>query len=129
MLKKDKLNIYQIYFDTSKMEYDVIKTQISNTTPDVQYKELCRLLDATGYEVIDYNDDIAMVVDDNGFFKSSNPIFKVQCEDGSVVNLAGKILFVRNEYNEYSVDFTSITAEDIFKLRISLEIKLLGMTR
>lgn len=129
MIIEDKLKVYSIYFNTLNMKYEVETTYVNNSSPDTQYNELCQLLDATGYDVVDYNNDIAMVVDDNGFFKHSYPVFEVLCEDGTSVKLVGKILFVRNQYNEYSVDFTSIKAEDIFKLRISLNIKLLGMTK
>ncbi|WP_342441507.1 hypothetical protein MHB65_20085 [Lysinibacillus sp. FSL K6-0075] len=43
--------------------------------------------------------------------------------------LAGRLLFVRNIENEFSVDIESIMYEDIFNLRTNLQIQLIGVTK
>lgn len=92
------------------------------------YERLCEILGCESIEFIDFNDEIVMIVDELGKFKKMNPIFKVKTDYGEYVELAGKILFARNIYNEFSTDIGSIKYEDIFNLRLNLDIQLLGMT-
>lgn len=49
-----------------------------------------------GYDVLDYSDEIAIFVDDQGFFKEGLSVFEIESIDGDVNKLAGKLLFVRN---------------------------------
>lgn len=90
---------------------------------------MIRLLNSDGLDVIDYNDEIAILVDDRGFEKQNKPVFEVVVEDDIKVQLTGKMLFVRNVYNEFSTDFGSITFEDITHLRNKLQISLVGVIR
>lgn len=85
------------------------------------------MLDAEGLDVVDYNEDIAILVDDRGFEKQNNSIFEVITEDNIPLQLAGGILFVRNVYNEESTDFGSITTEDVNHLKNHLQISLKGI--
>jgi len=121
------MNVYAINFNTKtfKIEADIHEIEYSNL--DEQYAKLVELLNAEGLDVIDYNDDIAILVDDKGFEKKSNPIFEVKTEDNISCQLAGKLLFVRNIYNEESTDFGSITAQDVFHLKNNLLIALTGL--
>ena len=121
------MNVYAINFNTKtfKIEADVHKIEYSNL--DEQYEKLVKLLNAEGLDVVDYNDDIAILVDDKGFEKQYNPIFEVITEDNIAIQLSGKILFVRNIYNEESTDFGGVTDEDIFYLKNNLQISLKGL--
>jgi len=121
------MNVYAINFntDTFKIEADVHGIEYSNL--DEQYDRLVELLNAEGLDVVDYNVDIAILVDDRGFKKKNNPIFEVKTEDNILCQLAGKLLFVRNIYNSESTDFGSVTAQDIFHLRDNLHITLKGL--
>lgn len=124
-----KLKVYILDFDTKAMRLIANVAEISNDNPDIQYDGLCNLLGADGFDVIDYNDDLAIVVEDKGFYRSYNPVFELELGYGGTVKVAGRILFLKNQYNEFSVDLTSITYEDIFYLRRSLDIKLVGMVK
>lgn len=121
-----QLKLYYIDFPENKMQYDVGKVMINNDNLDVQNDEICRLLNADSYDIADYNDDIAILVDDAGFYKSGLPVWQITTSDGHDLQLIGKLLFVRNVETEYSTDFASITAEDVFNFRIGLNIELLG---
>ncbi|QFG01283.1 hypothetical protein PB01_20855 (plasmid) [Psychrobacillus glaciei] len=121
------MNVYAINFNTKtfKIEADVHEIEYNNL--DEQYEKLVELLNAEGLDVIDYNDDIAILVDDRGFEKKNNPVFEVKTEDNISCQLAGKLLFVRNIYNEESTDFGSITPQDVFHLKNNLLIALTGV--
>lgn len=88
-----------------------------------------KLLNSEGLDVQDYNDDIAILVDDRGFEKQNNPVFEVITEDNLTLQLAGRLLFVRNIYNEESTDSGSVTMEDVFYLKNHLHIKLKGILK
>lgn len=124
---QNPMNVYAINFntDTFKIEADVHGIEYSNL--DEQYDILVELLNAEGLDVVDYNEDIAILVDDRGFEKKNNPIFEVKTEDNISCQLAGKLLFVRNIYNPESTDFGSVTAKDILHLRNNLQITLKGL--
>ena len=121
------MQIYAINFnlETLKIEADLHEIQYDNS--DEQYDQLLKLLNSDGLEVLDYNDEIAILVDDRGFEKKNNPVFEVVTEDNIKSQLAGKVLFVRNIYNEYSTDFGSITLEDVTNLKNNLKISLMGV--
>ncbi|MCM3358678.1 hypothetical protein [Psychrobacillus sp. MER TA 171] len=121
------MKAYAINFnlDTFTIEADIYQIKYSNF--DEQYEKLLELLNAEGLDVVDFNNDIAMLVDDRGFEKQNNPVFEVITEDNIVCQLAGKIIFVRNIYNKESTDFGSITSEDVIYLKNNLRIVLKGL--
>lgn len=123
------LQAYLLYFDmdTLKIQAEVLK--IENSLPEDLDSQINQVLNSIGYEYYDYNDEIAILVDDQGLFKSGNPVFEIVSEYGDYSKLAGRLLFVRNVENENSVDIGSIKYEDIFKLRTKLKIQLVGMTK
>lgn len=123
------MQVYIVNFNTDvlKVEADVVTFEYQSS--DDQYENLLEILEADGIDILDYNDEIAILVDDLGFQKSNNPIYQLVLEDGHTVQLAGKLLFARNIYNEYSTDWGSITKEDVFHLRRLLNIQILGTVR
>ena len=119
---------YLLYFDTEIMKIQAEVLQLSATHNNLDH-EITRLLQSSGYEFYDYSDEIAIIVDDRGFDKMNNPVFEIVSAFGDKVQLAGRLLFVRNIENEFSTDIGSIKYEDIFNLRLNLDIKLIGMTK
>lgn len=122
------MKFYVISFDTNlfKMNAEVIK--IDSVINDI-YDELSIIIESDSLEFVDFNNEIVMVIDEQGKFKKDNPVFRIVTDDGITLDLAGKILFARNFENEFSTDIGGIKAEDIFHLRNNLNIQLLGVTR
>lgn len=121
------MKVYAINFNTETFKIEANVHEIEYSNLDEQYENLVKLLNAEGLDVVDYNDDIAILVDDRGLEKQYNPVFEVVTEDNIACQLSGKILFVRNIYNEESTDFGSVTPEDIFYLKNNLRITLKGL--
>lgn len=121
------MKFYVISFDTNlyKMKAEVIK--VNPSINDI-YDELSIIIESDSLEFVDFNNEIVMVIDEQGKFKKNNPVFRIKTDDGITLDLAGKILFARNIENEFSTDIGSIKHEDIFNLRLNLDIKLIGMT-
>lgn len=123
------IQAYLLYFNTNIMKIQAEVIHLNNENSDILSAELKKHLNASGYDFIDYSKDIAIIIDDHGFEKELNPVFEVVSDYGDVNQLAGKLLFVRNIENKFSVDIGSIKYEDIFSLRINLSIKLIGITK
>lgn len=123
------MKLYVVNFNTEQFKVEADVVTISYHSFDDQYQKILEVLDAEGIDVLDYDEDIAILVDDIGFTKPNNPIYRIVTGDGISCELAGKLVFVRNIYNENSTDFGSITYEDIFNLRRLLAIKIIGVVR
>lgn len=123
------IQAYLLYFDTQTIKIQADVLQLQNQTEEMLNHEINQTLQANGYEFYDYSDDIAILVDDRGFEKKLNPIFEITSTYGDVNHLAGRLLFVRNVESEFSVGIDSIKKEDIFNLRLNLDIRLIGMTK
>lgn len=123
------MKVYTVYLDTdtTKMNAEVI--EITAESGEMLEQEIHCILKADGFDIFDYSEEIAILVDDQGFFKEGLPVFEIESAYGDVNKLAGKLLFVRNVENEFSVDIGSITYEDIFKLRNELKIQFVGFTK
>lgn len=123
------MQVYTLYLDTitTKMAAEVLKFDANEDY--ALDEEIHRTLNSSGYDIFDYSDDIAILVDDQGFFKEGLPVFEIESAYGDISTLAGKLLFVRNIENEFSTDFGSITYEDIFKLRNEMNIRFVGFTK
>ena len=122
------MKFYLINFNvmTLSMQAEVIE---ANAKDNGVYEELSNILESASIEFIDYNDEIVMIIDENGKYKEYNPVFQLKTSDGITLELAGKVLFARNIENEFSTDIGSIKYDDIFYLRSNLEIKLIGMIK
>lgn len=123
------LQVYLLYFDKEVLKIKAEVLQLHNETAELLDQELHQVLQAEGYDFYDYSGEIAILVDDRGFEKALNPVFELVSVFGDRSRLAGRLVFVRNVENEYSTDIGSIKYEDIFNLRISLDINLIGMTK
>ena len=124
----EKMKFYVIAFNTQTLKVEAEVVEYKANRDDI-YDKLCMLLNCDSLEFVDYNEDIVIIVDENGKFKPNNPVFNVITQDGYPVELAGKIIFARNIENEYSTDIGSIKYEDIFNLRTQLQIQLIGVTK
>ena len=123
------MNVYSINFNTETFKIEAAIHEIEYSNLDEQYDQLVMLLEAEGLDVLDYSDDIAILVDDRGFEKKNNPVFEVITEDNIPCELAGKMVFVRNVYNEESTDFGGLTPEDVMWLRDNVQISLKGIIK
>lgn len=123
------MKVYSLKFNIETFKIEAFVHEIEYRDLDEQYVRLVKLLNAEGLDVIDYNEDIAILVDDRGFEKQNIPVFELITEDNLTVQLAGGMLFVRNIYNEDSTDFGGITDEDISYIKNHLQIKLKGILK
>lgn len=122
-----QMRVYTVGFNTDEMKYEAEILEIPGEPGPAQSDALNKLLECEGIDIVDYSDDFAVIVDDQGVFKPGNPVFEVIAEDGCKLKLCGKLVFARNDYKEDSIGLAGLNLGDIEKLRKSLNIKLVGM--
>lgn len=123
------MKLYVLNFNTKLFKVEAEVVNIQYQTMNEQYEKIVQLLETDGMDIIDYNNDIAIVVDHTGLYKKGNPIFSITTPDNITLKLAGKLIFIRNIYNQNSTDFGSITYQDIFDLRRLLDIQIIGLVK
>lgn len=70
-------------------------------------------------DIVPVNEEVAIVVDDEGFLKSDNLIFEVQDHKNRFqCHLAGKLIFAKNSQD----DVTGFSTDEVFKLHLKIQI-------
>jgi len=63
------VKIYEVSFNSNTFKLEANVVNINYNTLDEQYEKLLYILNSEGLDVLDYNDEIAILVDDRGFEK------------------------------------------------------------
>lgn len=122
------MKFYKIGFNPIEMKYEASIIELCSTR-DTVYNDLVRSMNCERIDFQDYSKDIVMIVDENGFYKASNPIFQVKTQFADLVELAGEIIFAKNIEMELSTDIGDLSNEEILYLRDVLDIQLIGITK
>lgn len=64
------MEIYSVYFDESIMKLNADVIRITASSMDELYTEINKILNSSGIDYFDYNKDITILVDHEGFFGS-----------------------------------------------------------
>lgn len=125
--KAEIMKVYTVGFDFEKM---AIKTEVVEFEKENNnLKNYYNIIGCDTIDIVNLNEDIAIVVDDDGLLKSGTPVFEIKTEDGAELQLAGKLLFAKNNYTNDGTKLTGLTSGEIFNLMINLEIRVIGVTR
>ena len=122
-----EIQIYIVGFDVEKMSPFARIEKIPLATGPAQMKKINKILECDGIDIVDYSDDIAIVVSDRGMFIEGKPVFEVTASDGTVLRLAGTLLFARNTYTADSVDLGQLSPAEIQDLAEHLKIRVVGV--
>ncbi|MBT2583152.1 hypothetical protein [Planococcus sp. ISL-109] len=125
----EEIQVYIVGFDVEKMSPFARIEKIPSATGPAQMKKINTVLECDGIDIVDYSDDIAIVVSDRGMFIEGKPVFKVTAPDDTVLRLAGTLLFARNTYTADSVDLGELSLSEIRKLAENLKIQVIGVIR
>lgn len=122
-----EIQVYIVGFDVEKMSPFARIEKIPSATGPAQMKKINKILECDGIDIVDYSDDIAIVVSDRGMFIEGKPVFEVTVSDGTVLRLAGTLLFARNTYTADSVDLGELSLAEIRDLAENLKIRVVGV--
>lgn len=124
-----EIQVYIVGFDVEKMSPFAKVEKIPSAPSPAQTKKLNTILECEGIDIVDYSDDIAIVVSDRGMFTEGKPVFQVTTPDDTVLRLAGTLLFAKNTYTADSVDLGELSSAEIRNLAEDLKIKVIGVIR
>lgn len=57
------------------------------------------MIEADTIDIVDFNEDLCLIVDDEGLLKSGNRVYEIHL-DGTTHQIAGRFAFGRNEFCE-----------------------------
>lgn len=94
------MSIIQMYAVTcnerEQLQYQ--KKAIKNTgDTDALRGEICRELHANRYAVIHYCDEVVILLDEVAAYKAHQPIWTICLENGTQMELSGKLLFAHGQ--------------------------------
>ncbi|EIM05903.1 hypothetical protein A1A1_13817 [Planococcus antarcticus DSM 14505] len=124
-----EIQVYIVGFDVEKMSPFAKIEKIPSAIGPEQTKVIHTVLDCEGIDIVDYNDDIAIVVSDRGMVEEGTPIFEVTTPDNTVLRLAGTLLFAKNVYTDDSVDLGELSSAEIHDLVGNLKITVIGAVK
>lgn len=127
-MKVDNMKFYSLEMKIPELEIVAEIVEVYTTFSET-YNKCCEIIGTDSVEFVDYTDEIAILVDESGLYKSNNVLFEIKLPQGGNIKLAGKMLFVRNIENEFSTDIGGLSLQDILSLRENLDIKIIGMTK
>ena len=121
-----EIQVYIVGFNMENMSPFAKIEKISSVAGPEQTAKFHEILECTGIDIVDYSDDIAIVVSDHGMFTEGQPVFEIITPDNNVLRLAGTLLFVKNIYSPESVDLGELSSAEIHHLVQNLNIKVAG---
>lgn len=123
-----EMKVLLIKFDLNTMRFI---TEIESFKKDSERNALhdyYRLIDCNSIDIVNYNDDIAIIVDDEGLLKSNNPIVEITINDSYKHHLAGTLIFAKNHYGDDRISLIGLSDGEIFNLMTTLKLKAIGVT-
>lgn len=121
-----EIQVYIVGFNVEKMSPFAKIEKIPSAIGPAQTKKIHEIIGCKGIEIVDYTDDIAIVVSDYGMFTEGEPVFEVITPDNTTLHLAGTLLFAKNIYTAKSVDLGELSSAEINDLVQNLKIKVIG---
>jgi hypothetical protein len=91
------------------------------------YKALATIIDADLIDYVDLNEEICLIVDEEGLLKSGNLVYEIRFE-GHTHHIAGKFAIGRNEESMEGLKTVTLLVSDYEKLQ-SLTWSVVGQVR
>ena len=124
-----EIQVYIVGFNVENMSPYAKIEKISSVAGPEQTAKFHEILKCKGIDIVDYSDDIAIVVSDQGLLTEGQPVFEIIIPDNTVLRLAGTLLFAKNIYTTESVDLGELSSTEIHHLVQNLNIKVAGCIR
>lgn len=113
------LAIYHVAIIEKDFFYNVLAGELT------EYKLLANMIEADTIDIVDFTDDLCVIVDDEGLLKSSNLVYEIQLDE-TTHQIAGRFAFGRNEFCEHKGLMTVPLQPSDFVDLAQLEIKIIG---
>lgn len=133
----DMLEVLTVDFDTETLQYEAEIEFLEGK--DGNFLEgLHKTIGCDWIDIVPYSEDYSVVIDDEGLLVSNNIVHEIALENGNrngtvfeenTLQLAGKLIFVRNKITDEGVEIDSLKKSDTYYLMKTLKIKPIGITR
>lgn len=119
-----------ILIDFNLEEMAISRKAVGSITEDSNYKDFAKIVSSELIDVVEYNDEIDIVIDDEGLLKSGNPVLEITTPYGKY-ELAGKLLFLKKQLNGDGIKLIGLDTGEAFKLLMELDgnIRPIGVTK
>jgi hypothetical protein len=89
-----------------------------------------RIIDADLIDVAEWDENIDIVVNDEGLLVEGNLVYDIKTPNGNI-QLAGDLLFLKKEFQEDGIKLVGMDSGEALKMLIDLQgaIRVIGVTR
>ncbi|MBA2176854.1 hypothetical protein H0266_18400 [Halobacillus locisalis] len=104
------------------------KESIVDIPAEADYKTYNSIIGSQSIDIVEFNEQYDIVVDDEGLLVSRNPIIRVHTPYGTV-DLAGKLLFLRRVDTDEGISSSGMNPGEVLELLFKLDsnIELIGV--
>jgi len=113
-----------IRFDMDKLKF---KEEIVEIEGKNRLQTYYKLIDCDCIDIAPLSSDISVIVDDEGFLKTGNPVFEIYYK-GHTLQLAGTMIFVKNVPTTEGIDSAGFNDPELVDLFLNLKITMIGVT-
>lgn len=116
------MKVLVIDFNRSSGYYE---SSIENVNRNELLEEFYRIINCQTVDVVSYNKELSIVVDDEGLFNKNNIIHELLREEAHShpLQLAGGLIFVRDNVTDEGIEFIGLEVGDILNLNMNLQIR------
>ena len=125
----EMMKVFTIDFDIEKMAIKNGVVEFKKNADDSNLKDYYNIIGCSSIDIVELNEDIAVVVDDEGLLKSGSPVFEITTNDGHELHLAGKLIFAKNHYTDDGVELMGLDSGEILSLMVDLKLSVIGVTQ
>lgn len=111
-------------FESKRIETEIVEFEKKESN----LKDYYRIIGCDCIDIVNYSQEIAIVVDDEGLLISDNPVFEILNINGNPLQLAGKLVFTKNYYGEDGISQVGLCLGDLVELLVNLKIRVIGVT-
>lgn len=108
------------------IEKDFFDNMLADEIP--AYKLLANMIEADTIDIVDFNEDLCLIVDDEGLLKPGNLVYEIHL-GGTTHQIAGRFAFGRNEFCERKGLMTVPLQPHDFVDLAQLDIQIIGKVR
>ena len=113
-------------FHVEIVEEKFFYSHVSNDLPE--YKIFANMIAAETIDIVDFTEDLCLIVDDEGLLKSDNLVYEIKLKEATH-QIAGRFAIGRNEYCEHNGLMTVPLQPSDFVDVAELDIEIIGKVR
>ncbi|MDF2789972.1 MAG: hypothetical protein K0S80_3070 [Neobacillus sp.] len=124
--KKEIMKVLTVGFNFENKRIETEVVEFENNESNL--KDYYHIIGCDCNDIVNYSQEIAIIVDDEGLLKSDNPVFELFNNNDNPLQLAGKLVFTKNHYGDDGISQVGFCLGDLVELLVNLKIRLIRVT-